>query len=126
MCVCEHVSMAVVSVAATFVFLYAAIDNGAMADEPNKGDSGKGKDLGRSEYLPETAFEYAKMVESELGVPPKVDIGKGVEIPIYVDGVKKRDQLGRNCDNPTLLGPDITRSGSDTKAGRLTVHLCQM
>lgn len=67
---------------------------------------------GEPTYIPETASEYAKMVEPYLGVPPKVDLGKGVEIPIYVDGVKQTGKVGDNCDNPTLLKPGITRSGS--------------
>jgi hypothetical protein len=37
--------------------------------------------------FPATAFEYAKMVEPELGVPPRVDLGEGVELPLHVDGV---------------------------------------
>ena len=34
--------------------------------------------------FPATAFEYARMIEPELGVPPRIDPGKGVEIPLYV------------------------------------------
>ncbi len=29
--------------------------------------------------FPATAFEYARMVEPELGVPPRIDLGEGVE-----------------------------------------------
>ena len=53
--------------------------------------------------FPKTAFEYAKMVEPILGMPPKVDLGEGVEIPLYVDGVQKRGNLGYSCDNPSQL-----------------------
>ncbi len=42
--------------------------------------------------LPETAFEYAKLVEPELGVPPKADLNKALEIPIYIDGERTLDQ----------------------------------
>ncbi|GIT21378.1 MAG: hypothetical protein CM1200mP40_10600 [Gammaproteobacteria bacterium] len=35
------------------------------------------------------------MIEPELGVIPVVDCGAGVEIPIYIDGVKT---LGENQD----------------------------
>ena len=34
------------------------------------------------------AFEYAKMIEPELGIPPVVDLAAGVEVPIFVDGKK--------------------------------------
>ncbi|MDE0193429.1 MAG: hypothetical protein OXQ90_18905, partial [Gammaproteobacteria bacterium] len=33
-----------------------------------------------------SALEYARMIEPELGVPPVVDCGAGVEQPIYVNG----------------------------------------
>ena len=53
--------------------------------------------------FPETAFEYARRVEPQLGVPPRIDLGEGVEIPLYVDGVQKRGVL-KSCDNPSRLG----------------------
>ena len=53
--------------------------------------------------FPRTAFEYAGMVEPELGVPPRVDLGEGVEIPLYVDGTQMRGNL-KSCDNPSRLG----------------------
>ena len=65
----------------------------------------------KSHNFPDTAFEYAKLVEPDLGVPPKVDLSKAVEIPLYVDGVKTLGEL-RKCDNPTLLGKGVTMSGS--------------
>ena len=43
------------------------------------------------------------MVEPLLGVPPKIDLGAGVEVPLYVDGVQKRGVL-KSCDNPSRLG----------------------
>lgn len=61
--------------------------------------------------FPSTASEYAKMAESDLGVPPRVDLSECVEIPLYVNGVQKYGNLGRDCDNPTYLGKD-TVSGS--------------
>jgi hypothetical protein len=61
--------------------------------------------------FPATASEYAKMVEPDLGVPPRIDLGQSVEIPLYVNGVQTYGNLGRACDNPTLLGKD-TVSGS--------------
>ena len=53
--------------------------------------------------FPLTAFEYAQMCEPELGVPPKVNLDKSVEIPLYVDGVRAYGELF-TCDNPTLIG----------------------
>ena len=32
--------------------------------------------------FPKTAFDYAKLVEPHLGVPPKIDLGEAVEIPL--------------------------------------------
>lgn len=61
--------------------------------------------------FPETAFQYARMVESELGVPPTVNLDESIEIPLYVKGVQKYGNLGRSCDNPSFLGKD-TFSGS--------------
>ncbi len=71
----------------------------------------QGFDLYPGTGFPKTAFEYAKMVEPELGVPPRIDLGEAVEIPLYVDGVQTYGNLGRFCDNPTYLGKE-TISGS--------------
>ena len=61
--------------------------------------------------FPKTAFAYALMVEPELGVPPRVNLDKSVEIPLYIKGVQAYGNLGRSCDNPSFLGKD-TVSGS--------------
>ncbi|MCH2180086.1 MAG: hypothetical protein MK106_14910 [Mariniblastus sp.] len=61
--------------------------------------------------MPQTAYEYAKMCEAELGVPPKIVLDDAVEIPLYVNGVKTYGNLGRRCDNPSFLGK-ATVSGS--------------
>lgn len=61
--------------------------------------------------FPKTASAYAKLVEAELGVPPKVDLGAAVEIPLFVDGERAYGNLGYTCDNPTFLGK-ATVSGS--------------
>jgi hypothetical protein len=60
--------------------------------------------------FPKSAFEYAKMCEPELGVPPKVNLDKSVEIPIYVNGVQAYGEFF-SCDNPALIGKS-TVSGS--------------
>jgi hypothetical protein len=65
----------------------------------------------KGHLFPDTAFEYAKLVETELGVPPKVDLNQAVESPIYVDGEKTLGPNLKQCDNPTLLGK-VTASGS--------------
>lgn len=65
----------------------------------------------RGWHFPKSAFEYAKMAEPHLGVPPKIDLSESVEIPLYVNGVRKYGNLGRSCDNYSLLGKD-TVSGS--------------
>lgn len=54
--------------------------------------------------FPATAFEYAKMVEPILGVPPRIDLSEGVEILLYVDGVPAQGVLGNDCVNPSRLG----------------------
>jgi len=61
--------------------------------------------------FPKTAHEYAKLVEPDLGVPPRINLSEGVEIPLYVKGVRSFGNLGKACDNPSLLGKD-TVSGS--------------
>ena len=53
--------------------------------------------------FPKTAFEYAEMVEPQLGVPPRIDLGEGVEVPLYVEGVQMRGTR-KSCDNPSRLG----------------------
>ena len=65
----------------------------------------------RGWHFPKTASEYAKMAEPHLGVPPKIDLSESVEIPLYVNGVQKYGNLGRSCDNYSMLGKD-TVSGS--------------
>lgn len=65
----------------------------------------------RGWHFPKTAFEYAKMAEVELGLPPKIDLSESVEIPLYVNGIQKYGNLGRSCDNYSMLGKD-TVSGS--------------
>lgn len=65
----------------------------------------------RGWHFPKTAMEYAKMVEAEVGVPPKIDLSDSIEIPLYVNGVQTYGNLGRSCDNYSMLGKD-TVSGS--------------
>ncbi|MCY3883637.1 MAG: hypothetical protein OXG24_01850, partial [Gammaproteobacteria bacterium] len=53
--------------------------------------------------FPSTAWDYAKMVEPILGVPPQVDLGEAVEMPLYVDGEQVHGVF-EECDNPSRLG----------------------
>jgi hypothetical protein len=84
------------------------------APDKNAPRNASGSEKKRTERkwgMPGTAFEYAKMCEPELGVPPKVNLDKSVEIPLYVNGVQTYGNLGRSCDNPTFLGKESV-SGS--------------
>lgn len=72
------------------------------AEKPKSGKDGDAK-YRKSDRL--TAIEYAKQIEPDLGVPPQIDIGKGVEIPIYIDGVQATGSFHfSDCDNPDRAG----------------------
>jgi hypothetical protein len=58
---------------------------------------------GRAHDFPPTAYDYAKLVEPQLGVPPKVDLSEGIEVPMYADGIQVHGIQPR-CDNPSRLG----------------------
>ena len=71
------------------------------------------EDDGSTHNFPATAYEYAKMVEPDLGVPPRVDLGEGVEVLTYVDGVPVRGTTPReDCDNPTQISGDCISGSS--------------
>jgi hypothetical protein len=58
-------------------------------------------------------MQYAKLIEPELGVPPVVDCGENVEIPIYIDGVTNVGNPGlHRCDNPSLQVGDCMSGSS--------------
>ena len=83
--------------------------------EAHSSFAGKGEATGQTSELenrgfPKTAFEYAQMVEPELGVPPHINLDEAVEIPLYVNG-KQKYGYGLEWDNPNFLGKD-TFSGS--------------
>ncbi len=72
----------------------------ALAQQPRDSQSAQECVLENNSYGTELApTEYAQMIELELGVPPVVDCGASVELPIYVDGV-------RTIGNPGLHGCD--------------------
>ena len=61
--------------------------------------------------FPPTAWDYAQLVEPILGVPPKVDLGEAIEMPMYIDGEQVHG-LFEDCDNPSRLGRKGCMSGS--------------
>ena len=85
--------------------------NKATADVSEADPSVDSRSETQPRGFPGTAFEYARMVEPNLGVPPRINLDEAVEIPLYVDGQQAWGNLGSNCDNPTYLGKD-TVSGS--------------
>lgn len=75
-------------------------------DEPRKISAEQGE-----HNFPPTAWDYAQLVEPILGLPPKVDLGEAIEMPMYVDGEQVHGLL-ENCDNPSRLGRKNCMSGS--------------
>ena len=59
-----------------------------------------------------TGIDYVRMIEHELGVPPRVILDDCVEIPLYVDGVQQHGVLNKDIDNPTALNQETNPSGS--------------
>jgi len=60
-----------------------------------------------------SAYDYAKMIEPHLGIPPIVDCGEAIEMPVFVDGVKITGNPGlHNCDNPSLQVGDCMSGSS--------------
>ena len=60
-----------------------------------------------------SALAYARMIEPALGVPPTVDCGANVEMPIYVNGAKTVGNPGlHQCDNPSLQIGDCMSGSS--------------
>ena len=73
-----------------------------------------------------SAFAYAKLIEEELGVPPAVDCGANVELPVYVNGAKTIGDPGlHQCDNPSLQvgdcmsGSSVQRYAGEDADGRV-------
>ena len=84
----------------------AEFDEEWLDDDDDESDDQEGygcMPANNSHGTSSTPMEYAKMIETELGVPPVVDCGASVEMPIYVDGVKTTGNPGLHCcDNPSL------------------------
>ena len=55
--------------------------------------------------IPTSTTEYAEMCIDYVGLPPSVDCGDGVPIPVYVDGISMNvDQPQGECDHPDFKG----------------------
>jgi len=55
--------------------------------------------------IPLNTTEYAEMCIDHVGIPPTVDCGDGVPIPIYVNGVSvDEDQPSGECDHSDFKG----------------------
>ena len=77
----------------------------------NKDDHRKLSSEEGEHNFPPTAWDYAQLVEPILGVPPKVDLGEAIEMPMYVKG-KQVHGVFQECDNPSRLAGKICVSGS--------------
>lgn len=66
------------------------------------------------------AAAYARMIEPHLGVPPVVDCGVNVEMPITAGGVPVQGNPGlHQCDNPSLqVGDCMSGSSVQRYVGR--------
>ena len=59
----------------------------------------------QTDPIPYNTTEYANMCMEYLGVPPTVDCGEGIHIPIYVNGEEVfEDQPNGTCDDPDFKG----------------------
>ena len=110
----------------SFIGLATAQDSEGRPSTTVRSDAPKNNNYGIR--LP--AFEYAKMIEPELGIPPVVDCGAGVEIPVYVDGKKFQGDPGIHCcDNPSLQmgdcmsGSSLRRYEGKTRDGKALPHV---
>ncbi len=55
--------------------------------------------------IPINTTDYAEMCIDYVGLPPSVDCGEGVPIPVYVDGISMNvDQPQGECDHPDFKG----------------------
>lgn len=101
--------------------LKEAVDTGKLSEEEakkqymelmNSMKKNKNKKSKKAHNFPDTAYQYAKLIEPELGVPPIVDLEKSIQIPLYKNGKQVFGVFGvGDIDNPTRLGKE-TFSGS--------------
>ena len=125
------------AIAATVVLIYASTktfylqDQNLISEQSSTSSQWQSCMPDNNSYgTKSTPIEYAKMIEPELGVIPVVDCGAGVEIPIYIDGVRTIGNPGlHNCDNPSLQigdcmsGSSLQRYQGKTAAGKSLPHV---
>ena len=59
----------------------------------------------QTDPIPYNTTEYANMCMEYVGIPPTVDCGDGIYIPIYVNGEEVfEDQPDGSCDDPDFKG----------------------
>ena len=59
----------------------------------------------QTDSIPYNTTEYADMCKEYLGIPPVIDCGDGVHIPIYVNGEEVfEDQPAGSCDDTDFKG----------------------
>lgn len=69
--------------------------------------------------MPGFANDYAQLCEPHVGVPPTIDCGDGVPIPVHVDGIEVAvDQAPRSCDVPGFDGGCYVGSRVGRSEGR--------
>tara|TARA_Y100000994_G_scaffold47743_1_gene37408 strand:- start:881 stop:2170 length:1290 start_codon:yes stop_codon:yes gene_type:complete len=57
------------------------------------------------EPIPYNTTDYANMCIEYVGIPPTVDCGEGIHIPIYINGIEVfEDQEPGVCDDPDFKG----------------------
>lgn len=97
---------------ATLAMAVIALSLVTVAGSPrDKNVSPKDAHMTGDHNFPPSAWDYAQFVEPILGVPPRVDLGEAIEMPIYVDGVQVHGAF-EDCDNPSRLGRKMCVSGS--------------
>ena len=114
--VTDSLSLVLLAVLGTYPSTASALDQ-----QPRDNRSAQQCLLDNNSYGTEsTPTEYAEMIELELGVPPVVDCGATVELPIYVQGVRTIGNPGlHGCDNPSLqVGDCMSGSGLQRYEGR--------
>ncbi|MEL6107312.1 MAG: hypothetical protein AAFU85_14835 [Planctomycetota bacterium] len=79
----------------------------------------------KTDGFPDSAFQYAEMVEPDLAIPLRIDLDKAIEIPLYVDGVQTWGNLGRIPTTPPISARTLSldQGCNVTKAEPLTGDL---
>ncbi|MFT4973042.1 MAG: hypothetical protein ACI9JY_002248 [Saprospiraceae bacterium] len=93
----------------TILFILTLIWVGSCTQDPTEPESNNPPFVDFScipqDGFPATASVYAEMVESELGIVPKVFLDSMVEIPLYQNGIQVYGVFSSNeIDNPNRFG----------------------